>query len=88
VVASRINTVQDWLQDAFVTESAAAPEVSEASAGAFRFPRIPGCTEPRAGEQRYAWPGVGTESDEVLRSFGFTGAEAQALSDAGALGRS
>lgn len=88
VVASRINTVQEWLQDSFVAESAAAPEVSEPSAGAFRFPRIPGCTEPRAGEQRYAWPGIGTESDEVLQSFGFTRAEAQALADAGALGRS
>ncbi len=88
VVASRINTVQDWLQDSFVAESAAAPQVSEASAGAFRFPRIPGCTEPQVGEQRYAWPGIGTENQEVLQSFGFTSAEAQALSDAGAMGRS
>ena len=88
VVASRVNTVQDWLQDPFVAESGAAPQVSEPSAGTLRFPRIPGCAEPHVGERRYAWPGIGTENDEVLRSFGFTDAEAQALSAAGAIGRS
>jgi crotonobetainyl-CoA:carnitine CoA-transferase CaiB-like acyl-CoA transferase len=87
VVASRVNTMRDWLDDPYVTESAAAPRVSEPSAGTFNFPRIPGVEEPGAAEQRYAWPGIGTEGEQVLQSFGFTIQEAEALFDAGALVR-
>ncbi len=79
VVASRVNTITDWLADAHVQATGAAAQVRDAAAGEFRFPRIPGVAEATPGESRYAWPDIGSAGAQILQGFGFSAAEIEAL---------
>lgn len=79
VVASRVNTVTSWLEDPQVLATRAAPPVADPSAGELRFPRIPGVADPAPGEPRYRWPDPGADGPEILRDFGFTPQQAEAL---------
>ncbi len=84
VLASRVNTLTDWLADPEVAAAGAAPAVHDEDAGAFRFPPVPGMSAPQPSEPRARWPGVGTDGKDVLESFGFTEPEIARLRECGA----
>jgi crotonobetainyl-CoA:carnitine CoA-transferase CaiB-like acyl-CoA transferase len=84
VVASRVNTLTDWLADPHVVAAQAAPQVNDASIGDFHFPQTPGIEAPPPGDPRAGWPDVGVDGADVLVSFGFSAAEIAALQAGGA----
>jgi crotonobetainyl-CoA:carnitine CoA-transferase CaiB-like acyl-CoA transferase len=81
VVASRVNTLGSWFADPLVAASDAAPEVSDPACGTFRYPRVPGASDPQPGEQRYRWPATGEHGRDILAAFGFASADIAALLD-------
>jgi crotonobetainyl-CoA:carnitine CoA-transferase CaiB-like acyl-CoA transferase len=84
VVASRVNTLTDWLADPHVVAAQAAPMVHDASVGKFHFPQTPGIAAPAAGDRRASWPGVGSNGADVLAGFGFSPNEISELKAGGA----
>lgn len=78
VVASRVNTMADWLSDPVVAATGAATPVTD-EALEFRFPRIPGVAESHPGDPRHRWPAIGSDSLAILESFGFDRTQADGL---------
>lgn len=77
LLAARVNTLDQWLQDLHTAQAVTAhsvPGVPE-----FRMPGIPGVAPPAAGEPRGAWPGIGGDAAGVLADFGFAADEIHML---------
>lgn len=85
VVASRVNRLVDWLDDAHVQASGIAPMAHDPDAGSFRYPLTPGLEAPAPQDPRARWPGVGSDGTDILRTFGLQAHEIDALRQAGTL---
>ncbi len=83
VVASRINTLTDWLHDPHVMATGTAP-LTQDQDRAFHFPVTPGIAAPAADDPRARWPDLGTDAARVLHDFGFSEQEVDALRADGA----
>jgi crotonobetainyl-CoA:carnitine CoA-transferase CaiB-like acyl-CoA transferase len=86
VVASRVNTLTDWLHDPHVQAMAAAPLARDGERQ-LHFPATPGVPHPADDDPRGRWPGVGEDVDAVLADFGFNAQEIAALQADGAIAR-
>ncbi len=84
VVASRINTLTDWLQDPHVLAMKAAP-IARDGERRLHFPATPGVATPGDGDPRARWPAVGEDADAVLAGFGFDPQEIAVLKAEGAV---
>jgi crotonobetainyl-CoA:carnitine CoA-transferase CaiB-like acyl-CoA transferase len=85
LLASRVNSIDDWLADPHMADAAPACRAGEA-AGA-RVPLIPGVPDIRPDEDvRSQWPGLGGDARGVLLDVGFGEPEADALIEGGFLG--
>ena len=65
ILASRVNTVLEWLEDGHVQASAAAPCVEQPGLG-----RLPLANPPGLDIQLGPAPALGEHSDEILREMG------------------
>jgi len=65
IMAERANGPNDWLEDPHVMAVDAAPLRDQPGLGALPFPRLPGLPEPRG-----AAPGLGQDTEEILRRMG------------------
>ncbi len=83
VVASRVNSVSDFLADPHVQASGIVPD-TQVAGRSFNFPVTPGTTPLAADDPRTQWPDVGAQGTDVLRSFGFNDTEIAELRASGA----
>lgn len=83
LLASRVNTVAQWLRDPHVAHAAATHTVD--GSPPFHLPLIPGVPAPQPSEDRGTWAGIGGDAADVLPRFGFSAQERNALVDGGLL---
>lgn len=84
-LASRVNTLPQWLADPHVAATRAAEWVDAPGVGSIAVPRIPGASPPAPSDPRAAWPGLGTEGEQVLHDYGFDADEIARLREASIL---
>ena len=83
VVASRVNSVTDFLADPHVRASGIVPR-AQVAGRSFNFPATPGAAPLPEGDPRTQWPDVGAHGTDVLAGFGFSAQEIAALKSGGA----
>ena len=69
ILAERINTTDDWLNDPHTQETGMVPEVKHPSIGTIPFPTVPGTT-PVDPETAQLFPEVGEHGYEILSDIG------------------
>lgn len=84
ILAERINSTDDWLDDPHTRETGMAPQVAQTGVGNIPFPTVPGTT-PREAETSELFPGVGEHGRGVLADLGLDDASIAALVEEGAL---
>jgi len=84
VMADRIHSPLDWLDDPHVRATRAFDVVEMPDLGAIPIPAIPGAARPAAAEGRAAWPAIGAHGAAILREHGYAQAEIDALGRSGA----
>lgn len=86
VLASRIHDPTSWLSDPQVRAMGVVSSCELPGHGAVPWVRIPGVVEPGPEEARGRWPGIGEQSEEILRDvLGLSGEDIGALRKGGAL---
>jgi crotonobetainyl-CoA:carnitine CoA-transferase CaiB-like acyl-CoA transferase len=84
-LASRVNTLPEWLADPHVVATRAAEWAEAPGAGTIAVPRIPGASPPAPSDPRAAWPGLGTEGEQILHDYGFDADEIARLRESSIL---
>ena len=69
ILAERINSIDDWLNDAHTIETGMAPEVEQVGVGGIPFPTVPGTT-PRDANMDQLFPAIGEHGRDVLTGLG------------------
>ena len=84
ILAERINSTDDWLNDAHTIETDMAPEVEQAGIGCIPFPIVPGTT-PRHANTDQLFPAIGEHGRDVLTGLGIDSEAIEALVAEGAV---
>lgn len=84
ILAERINSTDDWLNDPHTIETGMAPAVEQPGIGAIPFPTVPGTT-PRDAVTDQLFPAIGEHGREVLTGLGMDTAAIDALVAQGAV---
>ena len=84
ILAERINTMEDWLNDAHTIETGMAPQVKQLGIGDIPFPTVPGTT-PRVADTDQLFPAIGEHGREVLTGLGLNSTIIDALVAEGAV---
>ena len=84
ILAERINSTDDWLNDAHTIETGMAPEVEQAGIGCIPFPIVPGTT-PRDANTDQLFPAIGEHGRDILIGLGIDPAAIEALGAEGAV---
>ena len=84
ILAERINSTDDWLNDAHTIETDMAPEVEQAGIGCIPFPIVPGTT-PRDANTDQLFPAIGEHGRDVLTGLGIDSEAIEALVAEGAV---
>ena len=84
ILAERINSTDDWLNDAHTIETGMAPEVEQAGIGCIPFPIVPGTT-PRDANTYQLFPAIGEHGRDILIGLGIDPAAIEALGAEGAV---
>ena len=84
ILAERINSTDDWLNDAHTIETGMAPEVEQAGIGCIPFPIVPGTT-PRDANTDQLFPAIGEHGRDLLTGLGIDSEGIEALVAEGAV---
>ena len=84
ILAERINSTDDWLNDAHTIETGMAPEVEQAGIDSIPFPVVPGTT-PRDADTDQLFPAIGEHGRDVLTGLGLDSVAIDALVAKGAV---
>ena len=84
ILAERINSMDDWLNDAHTIETGMAPEVKQVGVGGIPFPTVPGTT-PRVADTDQLFPAIGEHGRDVLMGLGLNATAIDALVAEGAV---
>ena len=84
ILAERINSTDDWLNDAHTIETGMAPEVEQAGIGRIPFPIVPGTT-PRDANTDQLFPAIGEHGRDLLTGLGIDSEGIEALVAEGAV---
>ena len=84
ILAERINSTEDWLNDAHTIETGMAPEVEQAGIDSIPFPVVPGTT-PRNPDTDQLFPAIGEHGRDVLMELGMDSVAIEALATEGAV---
>ena len=84
ILAERINSIDDWLNDAHTIETGMAPEVEQVGVGGIPFPTVPGTT-PRDANMGQLFPAIGEHGRDVLTGLGLNSEAIDGLAAKGAV---
>jgi crotonobetainyl-CoA:carnitine CoA-transferase CaiB-like acyl-CoA transferase len=85
VLCNRVYAISDWLADPHVLATQGYEHAHVEGMGEVPFAAIPGADGLLESRPELRWPGIGEDSEAVLRSFGFGQSEIEALASRGAL---